>query len=113
MCTRSELESITTQLVKEYRLLYGATLKEVILYGSYARGDFDDESDIDVVAIVDQPRLEIGKSYRKLGEVASSLSLSYGLTVSPSVIPFNDYMRYRNALPYYRNISNEGVRLDA
>ena len=111
MCTRSELEIITTQLVKEYRSLYGTALKEVILYGSYARGDFDEESDIDIVAIVDQPRTELKKSYRKLGEVGSSFSLNYGLTISPSVIPFSDYTRYQNVLPYYRNISTEGILL--
>lgn len=100
-------------LVSEYKNLYGASLREVILYGSYARGDSDDDSDMDVVAIVDYPRNELMQTFARLGKVASELSLSYGLTVSPTAIPFDDYRKYYATLPYYRNIQKEGVRLYA
>lgn len=113
MCTQSELTTITNELVRKYRHLYGDALREVLLYGSYARGDYDEESDVDVAAIVDQPRETLSASFHLLAEAASELSLAHGLTVSPTVIPLSDYTRYREALPYYRNLSSEGVRLDA
>ncbi len=111
MCTAMELNEITRSLAKEYRSLFGKDLKQVILYGSYARGDYDSESDVDIAAIVNQPREALSGSYRRLAEVASELSLTYGLTVSPAVIPYNDYTKYATALPYYRNIRTEGVEI--
>ena len=100
-------------LVKEYKNLYGSSLQEVILYGSYTRGEMDDESDVDVAAIVDYPREELTRTFPKLGEIASELSLAYGLTISPTAIPRADYTEYQTVLPYYRNIQKEGVRLYA
>lgn len=42
-------EKILNAFVEELKKLYGEDLKKVILYGSYARGDFRDYSDIDIV----------------------------------------------------------------
>ena len=113
MCTSSELNGITSKLVEKYRMLFGDALKEVVLYGSYARGDFDEESDVDVVGIVDYSREDLQRTYRELGKLSSELSLAYGVTVSPTAIPLSDYLKYRDALPYYRHIQEEGVKLIA
>lgn len=113
MCTSGEWDRLLSDLVQEYKKIYGSSLQEVILYGSYARGDMDEESDVDVAAIVDYPREELTRTFAKLGEVASQLSLAYGLTVSPTAIPFADYVKYQMTLPYYRNIQREGVQLYA
>ena len=52
MCTKNELNSILQKLTQIYRSVYGENLVQVILYGSYARGDYHTDSDVDVVAIV-------------------------------------------------------------
>ena len=41
------------QYVEEVKKIYGERLKSVILYGSYARGDFRPDSDIDIMIMVD------------------------------------------------------------
>lgn len=113
MCTAQQLNDLTADLVSEYRSLFGNSLRQVILYGSYARGDFDEESDVDVAALVDCPRETLHKAFEQLGEISSELSLTYGITVSPTAIPFADFQNYQDALPYYRNIHDEGVQLFA
>lgn len=113
MCIPSELNGITSKLIERYRMLFGDALKEVVLYGSYARGDFDEDSDIDVAGIVDCPREDLQRSYRELGKLSSELSLAYGITVSPTAIPLSDYLKYGAVLPYYRHIQEEGVKLFA
>ena len=40
MCTKNELNSILQKLTQIYRSVYGENLVQVILYGSYARGDY-------------------------------------------------------------------------
>lgn len=52
MCTKTQLHQITSQMVQCYRDIYGTDVVGVFLYGSYARGDYDNESDIDMTAIV-------------------------------------------------------------
>lgn len=43
------LNSLLKQYIEEIGKIYGEHLKSVILYGSYARGDFRPESDIDIM----------------------------------------------------------------
>ena len=49
MCTKNELNSILQKLTQIYRSVYGENLVQVILYGSYARGDYHTDSDVDVL----------------------------------------------------------------
>lgn len=113
MCTAEQLNGLTADLVSEYRRLFGDSLRQVILYGSYARGNPDEESDVDVAALVDCSRETLHNAFEQLGEISSELSLAYGITISPTAIPFADFQKYQDVLPYYRNICNEGVRLYA
>lgn len=109
MCTRSELNTILSELAKSYRATYGNRLTRIVLYGSYARGDYRDDSDIDVAAIVKGPRRELQDELKKVWDVSHDLGLEYGIIVSPTVIPYDEYEKMKDDLPYYRNIELEGV----
>ncbi|HKM28177.1 MAG TPA: nucleotidyltransferase domain-containing protein, partial [Anaerovoracaceae bacterium] len=93
--------------------IVGDNLKEAILYGSYARGDFDDESDVDIALILDTDRLEAKRYKARLVQLMSELSLSNDILICISCIPNNEFEQYKSVLPYYKNIDNEGVRLSA
>lgn len=109
MCTRSELSTILSELTKSYQKTYGSNLQKVILYGSYARGDCQEDSDIDVAAIVKGSRRELQDELKKVWNVSHDLGLEYGTIVSPTVIPYDEYESMKDDLPYYRNIESEGV----
>jgi hypothetical protein len=47
MCDDRQVKEITARVVEYSEQKFGESLKDVILFGSHARGDFDDESDID------------------------------------------------------------------
>lgn len=51
MCQR--LNEMLKKYVEDVHKIYGESLKTVILYGSYARGDFRPDSDIDILILVD------------------------------------------------------------
>lgn len=115
MNSKEQINLIMREMVDEYRRLYGEQLKQVYLYGSYARGDFDEESDIDIVALID---MELSDSerikYRKqLTSFSSQLGMKYDVLISPSTINYNTFKEYVAALPYYQNIQKEGVQLYA
>lgn len=113
MCTKNELDSILQKLVKVYQSVYGDQIVKIVLYGSYARGDYDSESDVDIVALVHGNREALQAKLRKVWDASSDLELEFGTVLSPTVIPYEEYEQYRNDLPYYRNIAKEGVEIVA
>ena len=42
---------------------------------------------------------------------SAELELEYGTILSPTVIPYDEFEQYKEDLPYYRNIANEGVMI--
>lgn len=47
------MKELLDKYIAELKKIYGTHLQEVILYGSYARGDFKDDSDIDIMILLD------------------------------------------------------------
>lgn len=109
MCSKQELDSILREVAAAYRLVYGDDLVKIMMYGSYARGDFDADSDVDIAAIVKGDRQTLQNDLKKVWDVSLDLELEYETIVSPTVIPFDEYEKYREDIPYYRNIEKEGV----
>ncbi len=113
MCTKNELDMILQAMVKVYRAVYGEHIIKIVLYGSYARGDYHNDSDIDIAAIVQGDRAVLQEGLRQVWDTSSDLELKYGTIVSPTVIPYEEFEKYKNDLPYYRNIQSEGVDIVA
>ncbi len=109
MCDKSQLNKITSQIIEAYRDIYGQAIKNIVMYGSFARGDFDDESDIDFAAIVEGERQVLQEQLEKVWDKASDIGLEYDAVVSPVVIPYEEFLEYKDKLPYYRNIDKEGI----
>jgi uncharacterized protein len=103
---KSEIKIILEELKKSLFELYENHLTDLVLYGSYARGEEKEGSDLDVLMVLDDyatPYSEI----RKTGEICSSLSLKYNLSISLIPMRKNDWSQ-RNSL-FLWNIRHEGV----
>lgn len=113
MCKQNDLSEILKEMLVAYQAVYGEALVEILLYGSYARGDFEEDSDVDIVAIVKGSRIHLQEQLKKIWEVSSDLEIDYETIISPTVIPHDEFEKYKNDIPYYRNIRNEGVCISA
>ena len=83
------------------------------MFGSYASGDADAGSDIDVLLLVDASRQDISARNWQVGDLAAELLLEHGIVVSP-IVENRDYFNKNLELsPFYRNIDSEGVRIAA
>ena len=107
------LQSLLNQIYRETHNVVGSPLKDVILFGSYARGDYDEESDIDIALIIDLEREELRQFNDALAHMSSEMSLDNDVLISIISIPSSEFDYWKNALPFYRNVDTEGVRLSA
>ena len=111
MCTEFQLSRITKVMVDCYRVVYGDDIFEIVLYGSYARGDYTEDSDIDIAAVVYGSRVDLQEKLKRVWEVSVEIGLENDIIVSPTVIPYDEFVKYKQSLPYYRNIAEEGKKI--
>lgn len=108
-----QVQTIVSELCNGLSAVFPQGRIDAILFGSYARGDNDEGSDIDVLLLVNASREDIARRNWQVGDVAAELLLRYGVLVSPIVENREYFNANVEALPFYRNISREGVRLSA
>ncbi len=113
MRTRQEVTAIVAELCSRMALLFPQNKIEAILFGSYARGDADSGSDIDVLLLVDASRQDISDRNWQIGDLAAELLLNHGIVVSPLVENREYFNQNLQLFPFYRCIEREGVRISA
>ncbi len=95
------------------RRLYASALKAVILYGSYARGDYTEDSDVDIMILVDMPEEEICRSRESLSDLTYDFNEAYDLKIMPVVIEEKQFSYWLPVYPFYQNIEKDGVSIYA
>ena len=86
--------------------IYGDKMKAVYLYGSYARGDYRQGSDVDVMVLLKDYK-DYWKEYMRSSDYVSDISLNYDVTVSYILIK---EMQWKESdKPVLRNIRREGL----
>jgi len=94
------------KLRAELERLYGARLKQLILYGSYARGTQTPDSDIDVAVVLDGD-VKPGREIDRMIDAITDLNLTYSTLISVYPVSSADY-RHRNS-PLLNNLRKEGI----
>lgn len=84
-------------------------LDKIILYGSYARGDFDENSDLDLMILTNLNDDELIEYRMKIREIACDIEEEYDIIISPIVKNSEKYDSRINIIPYYMNIAKEGL----
>ncbi len=98
MCTYTQLHQVTNQMAQCYHDIYGADIVGIFLYGSYARGDYDNQSDIDIAAIVKGSRLDLQNKLKAVWDISADIGLENDVVVSPTVIPYDEFEEYKEKL---------------
>ncbi len=103
-----QLNQLLRELKLELQKLYGDQLVALILYGSYARGQAHEDSDIDVAMILksyERPYQEITRT----GEIASRFSLDYDRLIA--LIPFREKDWRETQSPFFANLRKDGIEI--
>ena len=101
-----DIKALLEKLKSGLKQMYGEQFKETYLFGSYARGDYDSDSDIDVLIVLSDFE-KYGAELKRTSELIGNLSLDFGTTVS--VVFSREKEWQTNKLPLWMNIHAEGV----
>ena len=92
------------KFINEVKKILGDRLKKVILYGSYARGDYNKKSDVDIMILTDLSFEEIEEYRDKISDAAFEIELKTGIILSPVVKNIEKYNTRRKFVPFYKNV---------
>lgn len=109
MCNKNKLKLITDDTVKAI-LSVSENVEKIILFGSQARGDSVEGSDIDILVIVDIPKEQLSKTKKAMRNLASDIGLEQDEVVSLIIRDKQEYDKMANTL-FYRNVARDGVEL--
>ena len=88
--------------------MYGDKLIDLILYGSYARGDEHKESDIDLAIILDN-EISPFKEIERINDKIYDLDLKYNLVIS--IHPISKEKFYKQEYSFFKILKKEGISL--
>ena len=88
---------------------FGDKLVSVILYGSYARGDYEEDSDIDIMILVDMDASALSRYQTEFSHFGTGVDLNYDVLTSFLLQDKNTFESWKHVLPFYRNVIAEGV----
>ena len=102
------IRNVVDLFVQEIRNVLGEDLKKVIVYGSYARGDYREGSDVDVMVLTSLTDEVIKPVEYKLYDVAFDFLMDISI-----IVKNEEHFKYwLGALPFYDNVVKEGVVID-
>ena len=109
MCTKNQLDEIIGRVVAFSKGVFGEKFQSVILYGSYARGDYDEESDIDIMIMVDMSREELNQYRTVFSEFFSNINLENEVFLTSKLQSKSYFHQWQNVTPFYQNVMREGI----
>jgi predicted nucleotidyltransferase len=109
--TEKKIMEVVQKFADEAKKIYGSKLQKIILYGSCARGDFEADSDIDILILLDVPQERINEERNQIFDVADKLDLDYDVVLAPVFQNYKQYEKYILVSGFYQNVEREGVKI--
>lgn len=105
------MKDLIEEYILELKKIYGTHLRKIILYGSYARGDFRKDSDIDIMILLDLSELDLKEYSQQLSYITFDFNLDNDLDIKPIAKSQAHFDKWIDNYPFYSNIQKEGVVL--
>lgn len=108
----NNIEKTINEFLEEVNKILENNVKKIILYGSYARGDYEKNSDLDIMILTDLSDEEIVNIRTQIWDIAYDIGLKNDIIISALIKNINDYNYWIDTLPFYMNVQKEGVILN-
>ena len=107
----AKIRPIMDEYIQKLKTIYKDALQSVILYGSYARGDEAESSDIDVLILVNIDEQSLRAKNEALVCMTYDFNMEHGTDIEPIAESVKTYHYWLGAHPFYQNVRREGVVL--
>jgi predicted nucleotidyltransferase len=109
----SRVNTIMSKVVVDMKELYGKNLRKVILYGSYARGEQDEYSDMDIMVLVDIDREELCQYRGKVFDKTYEIGFEHNVLLPVISENYQHFYKWVPYLPFYSNVEKDGIEFYA
>ena len=106
--TNEIISNIKKDALRSVSKLMGNDLMKMILYGSCARGDYTEDSDVDIALITKCDRLTVKKYDDGLDVIATQLAMNYFAIVNFVCLPQDEFLAKKAWYDYFKNIERDG-----
>jgi uncharacterized protein len=104
----TNIRTILKKLKNELIQIYGERLDHIILYGSRARGDARDDSDIDILIVL-KDDFNYSEMLRLSSNLTASLSLEHDVVISRAFVSKKEFKNRQT--PFLMNVRREGMQV--
>jgi uncharacterized protein len=101
-----KVKRLVDQVKAQLSEMYGSGIKRVILYGSHARGEATEDSDVDVLVLTD-PALNPAEVRDRLSDLLYDILLEEGELISVVAVSEERFENYNS--PFMLNVKREGM----
>lgn len=105
------IRNMANLYIEKIKEMYKDKLSKVILYGSYARGDYTDESDVDIMILLDIDKDDANQKVKEVVAATYDFNMDNDVDIEPMVESVSFYNAWNKVHPFYRNVNEEGVIL--
>lgn len=105
------IDQLLAELNETLNDTFGSNLQRCVLFGSHTRQEQTNDSDVDVLVLLNLSNEEIKNYQKKLDEISLELSLKYDVVLSLLVKNSEEFYQYSTVLPLYNNIVKEGKQI--
>ena len=102
----AQQQALIADFKKAVTRLYGDRLAKVILYGSYARGDAHEESDVDFLVVLKDEKISVYREIDRMNDAVFDLTLKFNTMIS--FVPSTTLKFKQSKMPLYLSIREDG-----
>lgn len=106
MAVVTNLDKVNRDVTDIMTRHYGARLDRIVLFGSYARGDFDEDSDVDYLVVLDEENVSAFSEVSTTVSARNDYYLNTFINLSAIVVSKNQYLTSNRI--FYREVRKDG-----
>lgn len=105
-----DVNLVSKELKRELKACFGQRVSRLILFGSYARQDFTNESDLDYLLVLQDPKVNAHKELAKTIPLLEDFLYRYGKVFSLVAATETQYKEVSS--PFFENVRAEGIEIE-
>lgn len=109
MAVVTDLDAVHRDVIKIMRGLYGDRMQEILLFGSYARSDFHEDSDVDYLVVLNDDSVSSFVEIKHTSPLKYDYYSATGVTISPVVVSAKQLAE--STMPFFKEVRKDRKKI--